>query len=104
MFKIMKCTAPTVVREMFTLKKKRDTNFEIVLWFYSVRNGLENLNYLGLKIWGTLPSNLKQTHSRPQKLALTLRNGNVKTVHVNFERHTCNYSFCLNLTFKTVTF
>ena len=104
MFKIMKGSVPTVVREMFTLRKKRDTNFEIVLWFYNFRNGLENLNYLGPKIWGTLPSNLKQTHSRPQKLALTLRNGNVKTVHVNFERHTCNYSFCLNLTSKTVTF
>ena len=46
----MKGSVPTVVREMFTLRKKRDTNFEIVLWFYNFRNGLENLNYLGPKI------------------------------------------------------
>ena len=39
MFKIMKGKAPTVVREMFTLNKKRDTNFAIELCFYSVHNG-----------------------------------------------------------------
>ena len=39
MFKIMKGSAPTVVREMFTLNKKRDTNFAIGLCFYNVHNG-----------------------------------------------------------------
>ena len=81
MFKKMKGTAPTLVREMFPLHE--ENRYKL-----GNRNGLESLSYLGPEIWETLPLDLKQlNHS--QNLKAKLRNGTLKIVHPNFPRQTC---------------
>ena len=68
MFKIMKGTAPGLVREMLSLNSENRyelrnlTDFTIQA-VNNVRYGPETLTYLGPKSWETVPLNLKQCYS-----------------------------------------
>ena len=64
MFKVHTKTYPEIIREIFQVKEQENYNLRNQTYFIippvkSVNHGLENIRYLGPKIWKSLLNDLK---------------------------------------------
>ena len=73
MFKVIKGFVPTIINDLFPLKVMNKCNLRRKLFFKiprneTVHNSFESISYLGPKIWGMLPSEMRNV-----KLFLNLK-------------------------------
>ena len=73
MFKVIKGLVPTIINDLFPLKVMNKYNLRRKLFFKiprneTVHNSFESISYLGPKIWGMLPSEMRNV-----KLFLNLK-------------------------------
>ena len=64
-FQVVKCLAPTIMNDLFPLKKTTQYNLRHKLCFKILRNEtvcncFGSISYLGQKIWNLLPSEMKE--------------------------------------------
>ena len=88
MFKVYTKTSPEIMQEVFQVKEQGNYNLRnqtdfVVPQVKSVNHGLESVPFLGLKIWESLPNDLK-IKNRQTVLKLPLRDGNLNHVHAVF--------------------
>ena len=68
MFKVYNKTSPGIMQEVFQIKDQRHCFLKNQIDFVipnvkSVNYGLESIRFLGIKIWESLPNNLKNKES-----------------------------------------
>ena len=96
MFKVYNKTSPGIMQEVFQIKDQRHCFLKNQIDFVipnvkSVNYGLESIRFLGIKIWESLPNNLKNKESI-ESFKMLLRHGNQNHVLVVSVKHTCNYT------------
>ena len=96
MFKVYNKTSPGIMQEVFQIKDQRHCFLKNQIDFVipnvkSVNYGLESIRFLGIKIWESLPNNLKNKESI-ESFKMPLRHGKQNHVLVVSVKHTCNYT------------